>query len=167
MAVPSRAVSIGPVLLSPPTAALFARFQWACLAKSLPQGWPTAQECAYNSSLCKHGPPARKSYQRRDCFDGPLQTRQNVSSSSVSCQCAASASSFLRGTGVCVVAGWVGWCSGGMRLGGGGVVVGWDSGGGMLVWDGSEFAACLADLTLIKTEYWDRAGGAGNMSYDW
>ena len=22
-------------------------------------------------------------------------------------------------------------------------------------------------LTLIKTEYWDRAGGAGNISYDW
>ena len=22
-------------------------------------------------------------------------------------------------------------------------------------------------LTLIKTEYWDRAGGGGNMSYDW
>ena len=21
--------------------------------------------------------------------------------------------------------------------------------------------------TLIKTEYWDRAGGAGNISYDW
>ena len=25
----------------------------------------------------------------------------------------------------------------------------------------------LACLTLIKTEYWDRAGGGGNMSYDW
>ena len=22
-------------------------------------------------------------------------------------------------------------------------------------------------LTLIKTEYWDRAGGGGNISYDW
>ena len=22
-------------------------------------------------------------------------------------------------------------------------------------------------LTLIKTEYWDRAGGKGNISYDW
>ena len=22
-------------------------------------------------------------------------------------------------------------------------------------------------LTLIKSEYWDRAGGAGNISYDW
>ena len=22
-------------------------------------------------------------------------------------------------------------------------------------------------LTLIKTEYWDQAGGGGNMSYDW
>ena len=22
-------------------------------------------------------------------------------------------------------------------------------------------------LTLIKIEYWDRAGGGGNMSYDW
>ena len=21
--------------------------------------------------------------------------------------------------------------------------------------------------TLIKTEYWDRAGGGGNISYDW
>ena len=22
-------------------------------------------------------------------------------------------------------------------------------------------------LTLIKIEYWDRAGGGGNISYDW
>ena len=22
-------------------------------------------------------------------------------------------------------------------------------------------------LALIKTEYWDRAGGGGNISYDW
>ena len=22
-------------------------------------------------------------------------------------------------------------------------------------------------LTLIKTEYWDRAGGGGNIGYDW
>ena len=22
-------------------------------------------------------------------------------------------------------------------------------------------------LTLIKTEYWDRAGGGGNISYEW
>ena len=22
-------------------------------------------------------------------------------------------------------------------------------------------------LTLINTEYWDRAGGGGNISYDW
>ena len=22
-------------------------------------------------------------------------------------------------------------------------------------------------LTLIKAEYWDRAGGGGNISYDW
>jgi hypothetical protein len=22
-------------------------------------------------------------------------------------------------------------------------------------------------LTLIQTEYWDRAGGGGNISYDW
>ena len=22
-------------------------------------------------------------------------------------------------------------------------------------------------ITLIKTEYWDRAGGGGNISYDW
>ena len=25
----------------------------------------------------------------------------------------------------------------------------------------------LLTLHLIKTEYWDRAGGGGNISYDW
>ena len=25
----------------------------------------------------------------------------------------------------------------------------------------------LLSLHLIKTEYWDRAGGGGNISYDW
>ena len=25
----------------------------------------------------------------------------------------------------------------------------------------------ILHLTLIKTEYWDRAGGGGNISYDW
>ena len=25
----------------------------------------------------------------------------------------------------------------------------------------------LPPLTLIKTEYWDRAGGGGNISHDW
>ena len=25
----------------------------------------------------------------------------------------------------------------------------------------------MATLTLIKTEYWDRAGGGGNIGYDW
>ena len=24
-----------------------------------------------------------------------------------------------------------------------------------------------SSVTLIKTEYWDRAGGGGNISYDW
>ena len=24
-----------------------------------------------------------------------------------------------------------------------------------------------SSVTLIKTEYWDRAGGEGNISYDW
>ena len=28
-------------------------------------------------------------------------------------------------------------------------------------------AAPYDSLTLIKTEYWDRAGGGGNISYDW
>ena len=27
--------------------------------------------------------------------------------------------------------------------------------------------ALTITLTLIKTEYWDRAGGGGNISYDW
>ena len=31
---------------------------------------------------------------------------------------------------------------------------------------GSTSSVTLA-LTLIKTEYWDRAGGGGNISYDW
>ena len=31
---------------------------------------------------------------------------------------------------------------------------------------GSTSSVTLA-LTLTKTEYWDRAGGGGNMSYDW
>ena len=26
---------------------------------------------------------------------------------------------------------------------------------------------CLSLIALIKTEYWDRAGGGGNISYDW
>ena len=32
---------------------------------------------------------------------------------------------------------------------------------------GSVTLTLTLGLTLIKTEYWDRAGGGGNISYDW
>ena len=34
-------------------------------------------------------------------------------------------------------------------------------------WEGLQALAATLALTLIKTEYWDRAGEGGNISYDW
>ena len=55
---------------------------------------------------------------------------------------------------------------GGAHWGGGGSRWGdlgcWGGGGG-----GHRLPLPPLALPLIKTEYWDRAGGGGNISYDW